>query len=213
MNKHIYAAAAALVGAGLGSVVTYFAVRKKFDDFANAEIAEVKEYYRLLRKEDVDLDKVADDVATEEAQSEAEKIVRFQEYVSEDVLEEELTNVFEVDEEDPGDPLLDTDYQDILAVRNTEEPYVISKQEHQSAPSEYGRHSLIYYPDDNILIDPSGMVIPNIELVLGPDAIGMFGKCSGAADLVYVRDDEAEDVYEVFREQQGFFEHTDTSGK
>lgn len=79
------------------------------------------------------------------------------------------------------------------------EPYVISIEEFTEEFDEFDKITLYYYELDDTLTDESEEVIPNVEELIGIDALSEFGGESGSHDIVYVRNPQYGADYEVIR--------------
>lgn len=77
-------------------------------------------------------------------------------------------------------------------------PYVISARDFDE--SDYARETLEYFEGDDILVDGYGDVIEDVEEKVGEDFASHFGENKDDPDTVYIRDDEAEMVYEICRD-------------
>jgi hypothetical protein len=92
----------------------------------------------------------------------------------------------------------DWDYTVELAHRaeNPKKPYVIHKDEFFSGESDYSQNSLCYYAGDDILTDEEDKPIFSYASVTGDLD---FGRGSGDANVVYIRNDELRAEYEILR--------------
>lgn len=92
----------------------------------------------------------------------------------------------------------DWDYTVELAHRaeNPGKPFVIHKDEFFSGESDYSQKSLCYYAGDDILVDEEDKPIFSYLNVTGDLD---FGRGSGDANVVYIRNDEFRAEYEILR--------------
>jgi hypothetical protein len=92
------------------------------------------------------------------------------------------------------------------ANRTPEIPYVISYQEYMENTFEHEQETLTYYAADKVLADAREDAIPNVEAVVGPDALSRFGEGSKDPRTVYVRNERTESDYEVVLRDGSFQE-------
>lgn len=94
----------------------------------------------------------------------------------------------------------DWDYEEELAKRTPNEPYVLHKDEFfekEEAYQDYLQHTLTYYAGDNILADEDQKPVYDKRLVGDLE----FGHGSGDPNVVYIRNERQKAEYEVFLDQ------------
>lgn len=216
----------------VGAAVSYFFAKKRFEGIAKQEIAEAKEYYGRLSKPGT---------PTELAEALVEKRERdivkglIEPYVSDEVEQsrsrlEEVTGR-NVEVQVPGATVTaDTvniftsnepewnnfDYEEELANRSDERPYVITYDEFTDGEREYEQISLSYYEDDDTLTDDQDQPVPDPDAIVGNENLLRFGHASKDNNIVYVRNEELETDFEIVRNNHsyaqhilGFIEHSD----
>lgn len=84
--------------------------------------------------------------------------------------------------------------------------YIISKEEIDEYKQQFDGDSLTltYYAGDDTLTDSREKVIPDIEGILGPDAVDSFGIGSGDQNIVYVANFDREVVYEIIKDDREY---------
>lgn len=185
MNKAIIF----LLGAGLGSGITWYFVREHYRKIADEEIASVVNRYK---KEVDDVIKSGEEVRSSfvkyedlaknyEKPSPMDYAAR---YASKETQEDETI------EEHPEDD----DEQ--------REPYVISPEEFGEI-DDYDQITLNYYADGYLVEGDLG-VIDDVEAVVGPDALDSFGEYED--DAVYVRNEQHKTDYEILLSEMNYHE-------
>lgn len=195
----------ATAGGLLGGIVTYLTVKKTFEARTEAEVADVKQQYKLLRKEDGTLDILANITSgeTSETTETNDHETDMREYAKKLIdhdyhqpVEEEtglpIGNVFaNADRDEPLDP----GYERIEG-----EPYIISREEYEEQ-NGYDKDSVIWYAGDDIVVDINQTTSPfeDPNMTIGVRHLDMFGQLSGDPSLVYVRNDRISTDYEILR--------------
>ncbi len=112
--------------------------------------------------------------------------------------ESETQNIFQ--ERDKAKPDLgEWDYSKELKSRDPREPYVIHIDEWQENASEYEKTDLTFYEGDEVLSDDNDTVIAELDEAIGFDNLTKFGHGSGDPNVVFIRNDVREVLYEVAR--------------
>ena len=166
-------------GAAIGSVVTWKLVKAKYEQIANEEIKEIREYYYGLS----DTNRFSD---------------------SDEDLDEEFN---EDDKQDYNDILDSNGYRNYSNKKEKEEedvdkPYVISPEEFDDH-EDYETVSLTYY-SDGVLTDERDNVIEDVEGTVGEDSLTHFGEYED--DSVFVRNDDLKIDYEILADDRKFSE-------
>lgn len=208
-----------LAGSVVGFMAGYFVTRKSaeiaYAEIASEEINKFKEQHRLLRKEGVDLDEIlAGEAEISEEQEEYAKILEDNGYkVDLDQLREVLASGVPV----PSDPEVeektvnvfdgitvtdDLEFEEYVANRDPREPFIISVSEFMSENDGLEKIVLKYYEGDDTLVGPQNSVVPDVERLIGGDALTEFGKFSEDANVVYVRNmrEGVESDFEIHRD-------------
>lgn len=85
-------------------------------------------------------------------------------------------------------------YEDEMATRTEEKPYVIHRDEFYGEEKDYVQTSLTYYEGDNIMVDEEDVPVYNFEDVVGPLK---WGHGSDDPNVFHVRNDRLNAEYEV----------------
>ena len=170
-----------VLGAAVGSVVTWKYVEKKYERIAQDEINSVKEVFSKRVAEFTE--------DTEEVQIKADHAKEkpnIIEYAAR-LREQGYTNYsdIEVKEEEP---------------MSVDKPYVIAPEEFGEL-DDYDTISLTYYADQ-ILADDNDEIIEDIEDVVGFDSLNSFGEYED--DSVFVRNDRLKCDYEILLDQRKY---------
>lgn len=192
----------------VGGVTAYFVgnhfLKAKYERIAEEEIAQAKEYYKVLNKNG-DLstpEGAARKLAlVEEARSlkneadEAQAQYAGSELVEAelpDEPEEEKVNVFMQSHVDEN-----FDLEEEMKNRSPDHPYVISQEEFFQAEPGYFQNSITYYAGDGALADEKDQEIPLIDPIVGEENLERFGHGSGESRVVYIRNEKLETDFEV----------------
>ena len=174
MNNKVVNAIAFLLGAGIGSVVTWKLVETKYKKLAQEEIDSVREVYS--KKEIALANEVKKAHACLEANTKNDKVPSYQHivedmgYAAESEEEEGVSNVYVIPPESYGE----LDYEEV---------------------------SLTYYADDVLAYDDDS-VIRDIDKVVGKGSLNTFGEYED--DSVFVRDDNKKIDYEILRDTRRY---------
>lgn len=176
------------IGGGAGYLITKKMLEARFEADLNEQIAEVKEYYKLLRKEGEYSQLIK---PTEESviQPKYEDVIS--EYSGEESEEEEAVMVEPDSDEEERDP---------------NEPYVISVDEYMNDRENYDKNTVTYFEVDDVLVDEREQVIPDVENTVGIDSLTKFGHNSNDKNVVYVRNERIEADFEVLLDTRSYSE-------
>lgn len=211
-NARLLTIVSSVLTGAASAAVTYVVanklVEKKFRLLADKEIAEAKVYYQGLYSR-------APFVAVEEPASDEELLVKIKQadteidgvpidlvgnalaamerYAPEDDATEEVrimpqevasvVNVFR--NTPPGDQVLDA----LLAERDEEKPYIITKTEFFDNEPDNEQKAFTYFEGDQVLVDDQDEYSPitNTDLAAGDDNLLHFGYGSYDENVLYVR--------------------------
>lgn len=206
MNKVL----AFMLGAGLGSLLTWKIIEKKYKQLAEDEINSVRQYYKsrlavladdIQPSNDKPADKVKmsrNDFIAKTTDEEVEKytgLLKDSGYTNEEI--ENLLNDPDVSLEHNGD-----NYEIFLEPhRDKVQPYVIAPEEYGDR-EDFDTKSWTYY-SDFVLVDEEGEIVVDPESIIG-DALAHFGDYED--DSVYVRNEETECDYEILKHEKTFSE-------
>lgn len=107
-------------------------------------------------------------------------------------ITETTSNIF-VD----GRNLEEFDYAAEVDRRDPDYPYVITHDEFMENENGWEQNTLTYYNGDDILTDEKDVPVPDVEAVVGSDALTKFGHGSRDRNVVYVRNEKLESDYEI----------------
>lgn len=178
--------AGVVVGGTSGYFVTKKALEMKFEADMSEQIQEVKDYYKLLRKE-----APFDTPEATQAVNYKELIESYQNGTIEVESEESQVSYAEVVE--PEGP-----------VRNPELPYVISVEEFMEERDEFEKNTVTYFDGDDVLCDEREAVIPDVENTVGTDSLTKFGVDSNDSKVVYVRNEKLAIDYEIILDDRSY---------
>lgn len=194
----------ALAGGAAGSTLTYFLVKKKFQQRADDEIASVKRQTALLRK---DPDAIRETLGSDSpvlSAAEYEALTPAEVKTAVESFAENFNQVNNIpepnDDEVPfqhgnlwqNQPIkLPADY-----VRPPEGPYVVTRDEHGEEPN-FEVETLTYYEADHTLADSNDQPIDEIDAAIGLEHLQMFGMGSEDVNIVFVRNPRINMDYEV----------------
>lgn len=166
-------------GAAIGSLVTFRAIKKMYDNLIQEEVNSVKE--ALLNRKPVV--KQAEEILAEQAIHKPD----ISEYAK--VLKKETYTDYSHSEKDIQEEVK----EDPVTNKDTEHPYVISPDEFGES-HDYETISLTYY-SDGVLADDNDEAIDDVEEIVGDEALESFGEYED--DAVYVRNDRLKCDYEI----------------
>jgi hypothetical protein len=112
--------------------------------------------------------------------------------VEDDEEEASVTNIFPEEED------TDWDYEEELASRRPDVPYIIHRDEYFGEEMDCVQTTITYYAGDNILCDERDTPIYNPEKIVGTL---VFGHGSNDPNVVYVRNETLQAEYEVLLDQ------------
>ena len=187
MNSKLLSFLAFVMGASVGSLVTWKCVEKKYKQIAQEEIDSVKETYAKMRKDDLEAKQADLEEAKAKLHSDASEKVETPEVKPEEVKE----------------------YEDVIARHNytsysnninekggdvmTDRPYIIPPEDFGDYP-DYETISLTYY-NDKVLTDEYNEIVDDIDDLIGEDSLNHFGEYED--DSVFVRNDALKVDYEI----------------
>ena len=171
-------------GALVGAVVAARAVREKYQQEAEEEIAEMREYYREKQQE----------TKTEEVKEEKEEKGESTEEYKEIVKDEGYTNYTQYNDVKPEEKI-DDDVEDEWT------PSIIDPEEFGEDPS-YDTATLTYFKD--------GVLADEVDEVMDPKMVGeenlkIFDEFG--ARSIYVRNDEHMIDFEIIRDDYPYSEY------
>lgn len=180
MNTNIKTILAFVLGAGVGSLLTYQVLNEKheqeLEDQFNALVDEFEQQenspYPVPQRGDVFIVESADQI-----EERSNEIIR------------NYNKLYK--------PSLD----EVVEEKIAQNPYIIDVNDFNSLRSDIicDKVSLTYYQDDDVLIDEDEEIISNVYDIIGNEALTSFGKYGPDPDIVYVRNERLGIDYEIAR--------------
>lgn len=199
-------------GVVVGGTSAYFITKKMLETDLQAQIDDVKEHYKLIRKDgeysspenvptyyqDTLEGMGYSEEGFELSNSEAEEL--------KDILDDDVEEA--VDDEDESDDVLysEDEATEDYSNRFEEEPYIIPVKEFMYEKEDYDKITVTYFENDDTLCDEREQLIPDIEGTVGSDALTKFGRFSDDKNIVYVRNDNLKTDFEVLLDKRSFSE-------
>lgn len=207
-----------LVGAAVGGGAAYFFLKNKFElkykELAEHEIAQAKEYYARVYKKEESPEEMVEKLAPEVAEpleddakhamasySGEEEKVAYHKVEKAETAQTQVQNLFKDRPEpmDPADKEFDYDVEMRIRSENPGKPYIISHDEFYENEADFEQVTLTYFDEDDVLSDEKDGVVPEEDKVVGEDNITQFGYGSKDPNIVYIRNDNMECLFEVHR--------------
>lgn len=176
-----------ILGAGIGSVTTWFCVKKKYEQIAQEEIDSVKEVFSKKEKK---LSNEIDEAHEKMKENEEVDYATIAKLYSENPNKREFMDYSAISSE--KQPKGENDMN--------EQPYVISPDEFGEIDA-YEKISLSYY-NDQILADEDDVMVEDIENTIGCDSLNHFGEYED--DSVFVRNNRLKCDYEILIDHRNF---------
>lgn len=179
------------VGAVIGSAVTYFYVKKKYDKIIEEEVNSERDRYRQsLKEKQEDLDILQQNVNELGSIVHNEKV---NDYEYGEILEADGTITNPMDD-DIFEEEVDSDILEPA-------PYVIPPEEFDE--KGYDLQTFLYY-SNGMLTDDMDIPVIDIENTVGLDATNHFGEYE--ADSVFIRNDRLKIDYEILYDRRNYDE-------
>ena len=175
-----------VAGAAVGSAVTWKLFKAKYEQIANEEIEEMREYYNRREKEREEAAADKKEVVVKEKVSEPE--------VNKDVVDySKLATRYSSESETKPDlkKLVESDSSD---------PYIIPPEEFGEI-EDYSQVELTYYAD-GYLADDCDELVDHVEDVIGWELLERIGEYE--PDALHVRNDRTKTDYEILRDLRNF---------
>lgn len=182
MNSTVTHAIALVAGGAIGSVATWYFVKKKYETIAQEEIDSVKERFLDNKSEEPSIYISPEEEAAETKEEIAELNAQYEQIL--------------VDSEYTGYSAISAAKEDDISTI----PYVIPPEEF-GEKEDYDCISLTYY-DDGVLTDSYDELIEDVENVVGYDSLKHFGEYED--DSVHVRNDRLKNDYEILADPRKY---------
>lgn len=177
-----------ILGAAVGSIVTWRYVEKKYEQIAQDEIDSVKEVFSKREKDFTEETEVVDARIKADNAKEKPSVV---EYAAR-LREQGYTNYSDIGTEDEEEVKKES--------MTVDKPYVIAPEDFGEF-DDYEKISLTYYADQ-ILADDNDELVNDVEDVVGFDSLNSFGEYED--DSVFVRNDRLKCDYEILLDQRKY---------
>lgn len=243
-NKHFQIGVVSVFSAVAGGAGGYFFAKKRlrpyYEEISNREIAEAKEFYGRLHKNDDENDSPEKVMERLHGSAAVEALQTYQGghpvhapvATEADLMEEfepkvvKITEAIEIVEEKhnvfaDSSPIEsgNFNYEEEVPLRSGEKPYIITHDEFYEGEKDYEQITLTYFDGDDVLVDEQDQPVDDPEDTIGEDHLVRFGHGSKDNNVVYVRNDRIEADFEISRsfgkyaeEVLGFIEHGDRHG-
>lgn len=211
MNTVPKLAAGFVVGAAVGSLITYFVVRDHFQAIADEQIENMREYYiaHPPKKRESKIEK----------KPEGEKMENdpIKSFSSERKNYEEMAHRYRMSPQDIDltsrieERELDEDGDVVEIIFDPkdarEKPYLIPEESYMRDFSHiFGAEALEYWVLDNVLTVADSDEVLDILTTIGLDAVNALLNPERTSDVVYVRNEQLEMEYEVERNDRSYAE-------
>jgi hypothetical protein len=181
-------------GAAVGSAVTWYVVKTKYEQIIQDEIDSVKETWaRLMREEAMDETSIDDTDIDDDVDLDEDELTN-----SEMIDYSRLANVYKGSGDDAAenDGEGEGDVADDSEVPSIDGPYVITPDEFADGDYDHDLYCLTYYSDGVLANDWWEEI--DIDETIGRDALDHFGDY--AEDIVHVRNKRLRADYEVVQD-------------
>ena len=204
-------------GAATGALICFALLKEKYEALANEEIKNMKDYYQkemeniddayeeeldnLINTMNMDID---EHNKIEEKKTYVDYVKKYspEEIIKDKYYDMPYPDVIDEDYHEDDGPPEDPPENDL----QYEEPFVISREDFDEGYSHFDKITITYYENDDVLADEQDEVIPDIESVVGYEALGRFGDMSEDDCVVYVRNGRLGADYEIVLAQESYTE-------
>lgn len=228
-NNPAFLAGAAAVGLAIGAFGGYHFAKKKlktkYEDLANEEIRQAKEFYSALNEKPSPVDlagryegEIEEDILVREAATAFESYAggpvgkkdlvitpgedaAYTEDVEGQLVEHEVEVKQSIKKNvfDNSSSEDDLDFEEEMRNRTSDRPYVITKEEFLQGDQDFEQATLTYYEGDDVLTDDRDMPIEDTDGTVGNPNLFRFGLWSDDKNVVYVRNEDKELDFEIVR--------------
>ena len=186
MNKYLIGSVIFVAGFAVGSVVTYYTEKDKFQKDADKQIEEMRKYvddklrpYKIVEEMNKKAEEAEEKTATDII---AENVPEYTNYVqfsdSEDIERDILAK--KAAQEHPTD--------------DSDKPYIITEDQFTDPIPYYDKITLNYYPVQNELVDEMASSSEDLNVV-GRENLDILAE--SGEEIMYVRNDKISVDYEV----------------
>ena len=189
-----------VAGAGIGSLVTWKILEKKYEQIVREEIESAEEYYRNKAFEDYTVKDCAEMGVSVELSERDKEYLEAESERCEEIREGVLMG-------GAIDVSIPQDYANLASRYTSEEvtemvdkPYIIAPEEYGEI-DEYECISLNYYTD-GVVADDFDDIVDDVDEIIGRESLNHFGEYED--DAVFVRNDAKRCDYEILRDTRSF---------
>jgi len=176
------------VGVGCGYAARFLQTRKTIQDLDEFMQNIEDEALEMVKNNPLPEPEMPEMYYTNPSEELVTRLLHAQDMDNDEVVEE-VVSIFTTDYVEE-----DWDYAEEEKHRGPEKPYVIHRDEYLGEDKGYSQSTLTYYKGDDILCDEHDVPIYNADSIAGPLE---FGRGSGDANVVYVRNERLEAEYEI----------------
>lgn len=181
--------AAFILGAAVGSGVTWYLLKDKYEKLAQEEIDSVKEVFSKRTSDISEKDEPQDKIEDIPEEPTVKELDSYKEFVSKVEYTDYSTNkTAGIKQEKAAD------------IEHEDTPYVITPEEFGELDG-YDEISLTYY-SDQVLTDENNELVEDVDRVVGFESLNHFGEYED--DSVYVRNDRLKCDYEILMDCRKF---------
>lgn len=195
-------------GIALGATATYFSVKKYYRDLAEKEISEMREYFKAKAFDEIESFKDDDDLETVDSSmvlkdrkaftGSTDKLTGFLNLSDVNKYDEkDYTSYNKIKEDYISEEAASAANEHPMDDEEYKEPYIIMGSEHPLVDSYYDATTLLYYTDDDILVDESTNELFDDIRDVGYDNIQHFSNSSD--EVCYIRNERLNMEYEVVK--------------
>lgn len=195
-----------IFGAGFltGALLFGGYIKEKYEAEAQEEIDAMKEYMdETIAKMGEDLQRDLEHFQDKIEQEAPERKDRV-DYVQ--VASRYDTGGLDIDGDDIVPIQADEEASKVFQEETGEAPYIIDRDTFDHTNPHYSKVTITYYAGDDILADDEENVVPDVELVVGHDALTSFGQDSDDPEVVLVRNELLGSDYEIIRTFESYSE-------
>lgn len=183
-----------IAGLGIGSVGTYFVVKKHYENFMDEEIESVKEYYKdnIMEIAEHEFGESAVNPEREEVSEEANK--------KEPDYQKIIKKLNYGDYSKKDDKVVESRSKE-TSIPEKKEPYVIEPDDFTN-DSQYDKITLTYFSEDGVFMSIEEEVVPEGMQLVGEENLEHIGEIEEY--VVYIRNEEQGADYEVILEERSY---------
>lgn len=222
MNTILKVAGGFVLGAAVGSLVTYFIVRDGFQASADEQIENMRQYYiknppkeRKIKEPEKPEGSIYENLSPilnrkpDEAGREYEKQAqKYMSHYTNPDMEDLISRIGENDLDEDGNAV-EIEFSEEDARKK---PYLIPEESYmRTYPGLFDSEALEFWVSDNVLRIADSDEVVDIDSTIGYDAINALLDPERKSDVVYARNEKLKMEYEIERMDGDYFELFDGS--